>query len=249
LSGGLWILAYLIMMFVIPFAHTDEERAAASGAPFNAQEVVDRAKKHYAQFKNDAEWRRHWRQQRREWRRRWTDNAYWWAHNLQRNVYQASTHSGYFAQVLAGLMIPLLAIAGMVMFLVFIVCLITLATTGALFGWVVTASIPLWAACLILCMAYGLIASPMHHARRAIYMNRAGFPPHWYAAWDSIFQLGALILLGWFCYTHIPLVHDFIQRFPANVESMWQNIIDSLHHTGSSSSSPNSKIEWRWVIF
>lgn len=249
LTGGLWILAYLAMMFVIPFAHTDEERAAASGAPFNAQEVIDRAKKHYAQFKDDVEWRRHWRQQRREWRRRWNDRAYWWAHNLQRNVYQFSARSGYFAQIVAGLMIPLLAIAGMVMFAVFIISLITLATTGTLFGWAVTSSIPLWAACLILCLAYGLLASPLGHARRAIYMTRSGFPPHWYAAWDSIFQLGALILLGWFCYAHIPLVHDFMQNFSANVASMWHNVISSFHHAGSSGAAPNSKIEWRWVIF
>jgi len=86
LTQGLWIIAYVVMMLVIPFANTDEEHAAAAGTPFNAQEVIDRAKKHYSQFKNGREWRRHWRQQRREWRRKWHDGAYWWGQNLQRNV-------------------------------------------------------------------------------------------------------------------------------------------------------------------
>jgi phage shock protein PspC (stress-responsive transcriptional regulator) len=95
LTTGIWILVYLGMMLVVPFANTGEEYAAAAGAPFNAQEVVDRAKKHYAEFKDSKEWRRHWRQQRREWRRRWHEGAYWWGHNLQRNVHQFSSNVGY----------------------------------------------------------------------------------------------------------------------------------------------------------
>jgi phage shock protein PspC (stress-responsive transcriptional regulator) len=171
-SGGLWALAYLVMMLVIPFANTDEEHAAAAGTPFNAQEVVDRAKKHYAQFKNDADWRRHWRQQRREGRRRWKDGAYWWGHNLQRNVYQMSAQTGYFAQVFAGLMIPVLAIVGTALLIAFIASLVAITTTGTLFGWVVVGSLPLWAAALVLCLVYGLMASSLHNLRRAIYMNR-----------------------------------------------------------------------------
>jgi phage shock protein PspC (stress-responsive transcriptional regulator) len=234
LTGGLWVLVYLAMMFVIPFANTDEERAAAAGAPFNAQEVIDRAKRHYAQFKDEHEWRRHWRQQRREWRRRWSEGASWWAHNLQRNVYQASTQAGYFGQVFASLLIPVLAVLGMVLFFTFIASLVALSTTGALFGWAVLNSMPLWVACLVLCLVYGAIASQLHNLRRAVYMSRVGFPSPWLAAWDSIFSLGAFFVVGWFTYTHVPQVHDFIQHFPDNIVAMWNNIIESFHHAGSS---------------
>jgi phage shock protein PspC (stress-responsive transcriptional regulator) len=110
LTGGLWILVYLVMMLVVPFANTGEEHAAATGAPFNAQEVIDQAKKHYAEFKDSKEWRRHWRQQRREWRRRWHEGAYWWGHNLQRNVHQFSTSAGYGGHLGATLLIPFLAV-------------------------------------------------------------------------------------------------------------------------------------------
>jgi phage shock protein PspC (stress-responsive transcriptional regulator) len=52
LTGGLWILVYIAMMLVVPFANTGEEHAAAAGTPYNAQEVIDRAKKHYGEFKD-----------------------------------------------------------------------------------------------------------------------------------------------------------------------------------------------------
>src|SRR5260370_29234910 len=103
LTGGLWVLVYIGMMLVVPFANTGEEHAAAAGTPFNAQEVIDRAKKHYSQFKNGREWRRHWRQQRREWRRKWHDGAYWWGQNLQRNAQRFGAHTGYFTQLFDGL--------------------------------------------------------------------------------------------------------------------------------------------------
>src|SRR6185437_9012364 len=38
LTGGVWILVYIVMMFVIPYAQTSEQHAAAHGWPFNAEE-------------------------------------------------------------------------------------------------------------------------------------------------------------------------------------------------------------------
>jgi hypothetical protein len=232
LTQGLWIIAYVVMMLVIPFANTDEEHAAAAGTPFNAQEVIDRAKKHYSQFKNGREWRRHWRQQRREWRRKWHDGAYWWGQNLQRNVQQFGAHTGYFAQLLAGLMIPLLAIVSVAVFCVFVASLVVLTTTGALFGWSLVASMPLWAAILLLCSAYLIIASPLRHARRAIYMQRGAYR-EWFAVWDGIFSLGIWAVAGWLAYTHVPQVHDFFQHFPENVQTIWNNVADSFHHAAA----------------
>jgi phage shock protein PspC (stress-responsive transcriptional regulator) len=230
LTAGLWIIAYLVMMLVIPFAHTDEEHAAAAGTPFNAQEVIDRAKKHYGQFKNDREWRQHWRQQRREWRRRWHEGAYWWGHNLQRNVQQFSVQTSYFSQVFAGLMIPLFAVLSTVMFCLFIAALVTLTTTGAILGVSLAASTPLWVAALLLCLVYGLIASPLHHARRAIYMQRGGYHQAWFAAWDGLFSVGLMAVIGWFAYTRVPQVHEFFQHFPENTQTMWNNVVESFHH-------------------
>ena len=51
LTGGFWILLYLVMMILVPTADTFEQRAAARGAPFNAQQVIERAKLKYEQFR------------------------------------------------------------------------------------------------------------------------------------------------------------------------------------------------------
>jgi phage shock protein PspC (stress-responsive transcriptional regulator) len=231
LTTGIWILVYLIMMMVVPYANTGEEHAAATGAPFNAQEVIDQAKKHYAEFKDSKEWRRHWRQQRREWRRRWHENAYWWGHNLQRNVHQFSSSAAYGGHLGATLLIPFLAAFNALLFCVWIAAIVSLATTGAIFGWVVAGSIPLWVSILILMFFYSMVSRPLRHARRAIYFNTSGHSYYWFAAWYEILSTGVLILVCWFAYTHVPEVRDFFQHFAQNVTMMWNNLVDSIHHT------------------
>jgi len=229
-SGGLWFIAYLVMMFVIPFATTGEEHAAASGAPFNAQEVVDRARKHYEEFKGDKEWRSHWRRQRREWRRRFKDNVYWWSQNLQRSVYQAGTATGYFAQVATGLMIPILAILDVLLFIAFITAVFTLATTGSLFGWTTGGAMPLWAQIVILCVIYALLASPLRLMRQGMFLMRGGHHHPWREAWDRIFSLGATVLVGWLAYRYVPAVHDLLRDFPHKIELLWNNLVHSVEH-------------------
>jgi phage shock protein PspC (stress-responsive transcriptional regulator) len=231
LTTGIWILVYLIMMLVVPFANTGEEYAAAAGAPFNAQEVIDRAKKHYAEFKDSKEWRRHWRQQRREWRRRWHEGAYWWGHNLQRNVNQFSSSAGYGGHLGATLLIPILAVFNAILFCAWIAAIVSVATTGAIFGWAVAGSIPLWVSILILMIFYGMISRPLRHARRAIYFNTGGQSYYWFAAWYEILSTGVLILVCWFAYTHVPEVRDFFQHFVQNVTMMWNNVVESVRHT------------------
>jgi phage shock protein PspC (stress-responsive transcriptional regulator) len=231
LTGGIWLLVYVAMMLVIPFANTDEERAAAAGAPFNAQEVIDRAKKHYGEFKDSREWRRHWRQQRREWRRKWHDGAYWWAHNLQRSVHQFSAHPGYGTQLVAGLLIPLLAILSALVFILWIVAIVQLATSGSIFGWAIPASMPLWVSILILIFLYSAISQPLRHARRAIYFTTGAYNYSWFAALDGILALGVLALVCWFAYTHLPQVHQFFEHFNENWQMMWNHIVDSFRRS------------------
>jgi len=51
LTGGFWILLYLVIMILVPSADTFEQRAAARGVPFNAQQLMERAKLRYAEFR------------------------------------------------------------------------------------------------------------------------------------------------------------------------------------------------------
>jgi phage shock protein PspC (stress-responsive transcriptional regulator) len=53
LTKGAGIIAYVVMMFVIPEAKTPEARAAAAGPPLNAKDVIDRAKKQTAEGRKE----------------------------------------------------------------------------------------------------------------------------------------------------------------------------------------------------
>ncbi|HRO03554.1 MAG TPA: PspC domain-containing protein, partial [Terricaulis sp.] len=66
-TSGAAILVYIAMMFLVPSAHTSEEWAAAHGVPFNAQEVIDRAKREYSNVAENAS--KAWRRERRNWNR------------------------------------------------------------------------------------------------------------------------------------------------------------------------------------
>lgn len=81
---------------------------------------------------------------------------------------------------------------------------------------------------------YSVIARPLRHARRAIYFSTSGHNYLWFAAWYEVLSTGVLILVCWFAYTHVPQVHDFFQHLAHNLATMWNNIIDSFHHTASS---------------
>jgi phage shock protein PspC (stress-responsive transcriptional regulator) len=70
-THGLAVIAYIVLMFVIPSPHTPEEWAAAHNAPFNAQDVIERAKREYEDFARNGGFSgfRGPRSARRAWRR------------------------------------------------------------------------------------------------------------------------------------------------------------------------------------
>lgn len=88
LTGGGWIIAYIAMMILIPRATTPEQVSRAYGAPWNAQEVIDRARSGYEDIRKNAyarreeyhSWRRQWREEMRrerdEWRRAKRESRY-----------------------------------------------------------------------------------------------------------------------------------------------------------------------------
>jgi phage shock protein PspC (stress-responsive transcriptional regulator) len=53
-TGGAWIIAYILLMFVMPTARTDEQRIAAHGDPSRAQRFVDRTKPGFADFRTNS---------------------------------------------------------------------------------------------------------------------------------------------------------------------------------------------------
>jgi phage shock protein PspC (stress-responsive transcriptional regulator) len=233
LTWGAWILAYIVMMFVIPYAHTSEQRAAAHGWQFNAQELIDRAKQHYAQFKDGAHWRRQWREQRRYWRfqqRQWRAQSRHWR-LWQRTLHEPPPWWGghpddasYAAHILGGLLVPIAAVLGALLFVALVLAIGSLIETHAILGWTLPPHIPLWAAIVILIVLYQCVASPLHYAHR---IGRYGpFGYGWLALWGSLLWTGCVVVLVWLAWRHWPEVQSFLQHLPEslhNIGSWWQS--------------------------
>lgn len=237
LTGGGWVLAYIVMMFVIPVATTTEERAAAHGMPFSAQELIDRAKKQYSEFKDNEEWKQHWRkqkedwrQQRREWQEHWRNQTNWWGNNLHRSAAPVAQSANYGAQILAGIMVPVLGLLSALFFLALVLTIISLATSSALFGWPLPNGMPLWLGIVLVIVLYNFCVWPLHALRRASYYGVGGQSYAWVAAWDGLLRFGIVALALWYGYEHIPQVRDFIDHLPQIWDNLWRN-------AGSSSNS------------
>lgn len=66
ITGGGWILLYIIMLLFVPYADTPEKLSRATGTPWNAQEILDRAQESIAQMKKSGrEWKQYWKREKR----------------------------------------------------------------------------------------------------------------------------------------------------------------------------------------
>lgn len=207
LTGGMWIVAYIIMIFVIPTAKTSEERAAARGLPFNAQELVEQAKRHYADLKDGHQ---RWRDKRRRarerefWRRK-GEHAYEPPHSRPFDQPQ----SGYGARVAAGIVLPLVGMVSAVLTVAWIIALVSVLTTGGILGWRLPLDIPPWIGVLALIAAYAIVNIPLRAVR---YASHQAVGPHrgWFVFWDGVLWLALVILAWWIAVNYVPGVREFI---------------------------------------
>ncbi len=212
LSGGFWIIAYLVLMFVLPTAKTPEERAAARGLPFNAQELVDQAKRHYSDLKDGHD---RWRDKRRRERER----KFWQA--KEQHGYEPPRpfdvpQSGYGARVAAGIVLPLIGIVSAVLTVVWIIAMLSLLTTGEILGWHLPLDVPPWTAILVLVAAYAVVAVPLRAIRYASFES-LGRHRGWFVFWDGVLWFALVILAWWVAANYIPGVREFFH--------------DLFHHT------------------
>lgn len=197
ITKGAGILAYVMMMFVVPEAKTPEARAAAAGAPLNAKEVIDRAKKQLADGRK--EWRRRWRQQRRQWRRHgWPSGA----------------PIGYSPPPWAAVMLPVFGLAHVALFLLMAAMLISLVNTGAILNWQLPPEIPVWAGALILLIGYQIVVAPLRAVHYWTSFPGPGADPGWFAFWNAVTWLIGLAFVMWIASHHVPEIREFVHRLP-----------------------------------
>lgn len=71
LTHGAWILVYFIMVMFVPIANTPAEKSMAfGGISMTAQELLQKAREGYGNFKNSKDWK-NWKRQLKEERNYW----------------------------------------------------------------------------------------------------------------------------------------------------------------------------------
>lgn len=223
LTKGVFAFVYLVLAFVLPQANTSEERAAAHGEPFSAQELIDRAKKQYAGKTNDWKtWRRDARASRRQWRRHNREAWRQWSAGFRdwRSYAYASPPGGYGTRVVAGVMVPVLTLLSVALFWVMLFAIFSLVTRQEIFSPLLPDDMPLWLGIVIVVVIYQALAWPLHMLRRSFYYRIGGAYYGTVAALDGLLSL-AFVLGGiWLAFRYLPEVREILEQLPQVVRSL-----------------------------
>jgi len=208
LTHGAFVLVYFVLMFVIPVATTSEERAAAQGLPFTAQELIDRAKKKYAEFHEKHIVKKSWK-----WKKKplmTPVDPLWTPPPLP--VSAPPYHVGYRRQMLLGVVLPVVAIIRAALAVAFAIGVVWLLRNRAIGDLRVPPDMPTWVAILILALLYQVAAAPF----RVAGLVRA-YSPYGYVGaevWSGLLWLGSVIVFFWLAYQYEPTFRDFILSLP-----------------------------------
>jgi hypothetical protein len=224
-TRGGFALVYLVLAVVIPPADTSEQRAEAHGQHFNAQELIDQAKKQYASFAASSGWgwrrqqRAVWRAQRRAARwSRWGWTGDWGA---------APPAAGpYGGRLVTHMLIPVLSLVSMLLFAAWAFAFYSLVTSGQILGQALPADVPYWVGILALVFLYHMIAWPLHFARRraVYYAVGGGYYYGMMAAWDGLLTLSFGLFVVWVAYHYIPEIREIIRSIPDVLRSFGVDI-------------------------
>jgi phage shock protein PspC (stress-responsive transcriptional regulator) len=198
LITGIAVLVYLGMLIIIPYADTAEDRAAAFGVPFNTEDILARAKKNFDE--SNRTWHREWRRQQRQWNRQFKDMN----QQLRSSAENVSSHMSPAARTGAlAVFLPIAAIIGAALFVVWILSLASWVTDHSILGWGLPYDVPLWVGVVGLVIVYVLVSAPFKMVRDA----GAGGTHRAHAGWralHSVVFICAVSLLFWMAYTFIP---------------------------------------------
>lgn len=218
---GSGVLLYIILALVIPEAHSLEEKAAAAGSPFTAQEFIRRAKEGYYEAMRgfpDRRARRLWKRQFKYqmrmhvWRWKYNWSTYW--------AERAPLHPAM------SVTLPVLSLIYAVAIVLWICAFVSVLATGTVLGLALPHDIPVWAAAFLLLIAYGVFVAPLKVARHVCLCGLGGKK----GPWPFIVFLDAAIWLGVVAVLLCLAVHYFPQLHQAIHDAPWQahQAIDSI---------------------
>lgn len=244
LSGGLAVLVYVIMMFIVPYANTLEEHAAARGLPFNARMLVEQAKLKASQLADKAaqaamnnrsrearaQWRAEWREARAQWRQEWLRSRAQWrdyrwgAAPAGPGAPAPQTPMPPLAHFISGLTGAALGLVAALVTLVWVFALLSLIATGAVFDWM-PPHLPLWAAVLGLIVIYQLVLWPLRAVRHAMMPRFYGYPYHWHSFGDGLVVLLLVLFAVWYCTHHGHDLRQSLDTLRQNVQPAWHQLL------------------------
>jgi phage shock protein PspC (stress-responsive transcriptional regulator) len=241
LTGGLAVLLYVAMMFIVPYANTPEEYAAARGLPFNARVLVEQAKLKAAHLANvatqaamhnhsraaRAQWKAEWRKARAEWRQEWRrSRAHWHAYRWPGVPPSPMPPTPQpplppLAHFISGLIWAALGLVAALVTVAWLLALFSLITTGTVFQWM-PIRLPLWAAIIALVLVYQAVVWPLRAVRHGLMPRFYGNTYPWHSLWDGLLGVCLLVFVVWY-FTHHG--HDLRQSF----DSLQQNLRPAWH--------------------
>jgi phage shock protein C len=211
-TSGFVIIVYIVLMFAIPSAHTSQEWAAAHGVPFNAQEIIDRAKREYGKFAEDSA--ANWRREEQTWRSSWREHRREWRDRFRANFPQSAAAPvqpvSYVERMFAGLFAFVFSIITAALLIAFLVAFFSLVGSGEILGWTPPADIPNWLVLVVLCIAYAAVSAPFSALRRTSYATLSG---HRYGgAGDGFVTLLIVGLAAWFAWAYSSDARLFMEQ-------------------------------------
>jgi hypothetical protein len=185
--------------------------------PFNAQEVIDRAKREYQHFATNGppwtwpRWQR--RQWKREMRARWRNYSWggWQGAYAPPPASAAPGPVTYTFGLLTGLIGVVLAFVRALLFIIFIAFLFALVTTGSLGYWHLPANIALWQAIIGLVLIYVLISIPLRAMRWALY---SGHPYYGHRGAEGLTTLAVVVVVAIVAYHYSPEARNVMDNIP-----------------------------------
>lgn len=205
ITKGAWIMVYLVMMVIVPFANTSEEQAEAHGEPFNAKELLERAKKKYSHLD-----KKYFHKQGKYWEKWAKDKGDQFSEGMRHASFQMGGAGETFLKVMKGLSVAFLS-------LVWVWAVISIVTTGALFG-TAFGAIPLWVMVLIVTCLFSILILPLRHMNSP----KQTYDYGQYGTLDAILWLMILVIAGWAAWTYIPGVHVVTSSFEESVKALMQ---------------------------
>jgi phage shock protein PspC (stress-responsive transcriptional regulator) len=218
LTHGVGVLVYIVLMFIIPVANTSEERAAAHGLPFTAQELVDQAKAKYSAFHDKAVSKAWWKPKKKVPVATAAEEP--WVAPPSPVMAPMTRHVGYGTQLLIGVFIPVFAIIRAALGVVLVLGIISLVNYRAIFGLRMPPNMPLWAGVLVLIFVYQVIVTPFRIIRHSWSYSYLPYGHVGAEVWGGIIWLGFLIFFLFLAYEHAPMFREFLDRLP-DFEPHW----------------------------